>query len=286
MNIKKILIKAFIFYFFIVLICFFIAYFVKSEKTDWVSFLGSYFGGILGGCATLIAIIFTIASLKQDVLPCVIPMRTIIYGYSSIGKGAYLSANNIVQKDVLIDEKYENTNEPIQFNPFNQCFMKFANIGKGCALNIKIDWSNAFDSELYDILLEYGFTHAYFEEHFNTTKTETLYKDCMFPIADEPESCSVQIPNELIELFIYSMHVLDGSCSESAIDENHERCFGNNFVRKKQKFAIARVTYEDLNGDFTTKEYTIYCRIQRQFGTYNRGYKKIKIELSNSPIIN
>ena len=62
--------------------------------------------------------------------------------------------------------------------------------------------------------------------------------------------------------------------------------FGNNFVKKKQKFATVKITFDDLNGLTTTNEFPIYCRLQTMLGTYNGGYQKMQIELSTCDIIN
>ena len=265
------------------IICLGIVAWACSDDSNWMSYLGSFLGGILGGLATLIAIYVTLASLKQDVKPHIFPMRTILYGYYCSGRGIYLLEEDIPQDSMIIAGQSMPDHE-VRFNPFNTCMMKFANVGKDSALNIKFEWSKPFDSELYDILLEYGIPHTYFEEHFDTEKKATLYGDYMLPIKVEKEGYRVQITDELIELFVYIMSVFLGTLKEFAKDD--KQVFGNNFVNKKQKFATVKITYDDLNGNTTVNEYIIYCRIQRILGSYNGGYNKIKIELTTCESVN
>ena len=84
-------------------LCFVVVAWKCSDNSNWMSYLGSFLGGILGGLATLIAIYFTLSSLKQDVMAYVIPMRTVIYGYYAKGKGAYLSTEDIAEDIPAID---------------------------------------------------------------------------------------------------------------------------------------------------------------------------------------
>lgn len=256
-----------------------------ANNSNWMSYLGSFLGGILGGLATLIAIYFTLASLKQDIMAYVIPMRTVLYGYYEKGIGVYVSAENITEDIPSIDGQYVK-NHKIDFNPFNTSFMKFANVGKDSALNVRFEWSSPYDSELYDILLGYGIPHSYFDEHFNTEKQATLYGDYLLPIKVDTEGYKVQITDELIEVLRYIMGVFTGAFDEYAIDDKTRMEFGNNFVKKKQKFATVKITFDDLNGLTTTNEFPIYCRLQTMLGTYNGGYQKMQIELSTCDIIN
>lgn len=256
-----------------------------ADNSNWMSYLGSFLGGILGGLATLIAIYFTLASLKQDIMAYVIPMRTVVYGYYENGKGVYISKDNITEDIRPIGKEYVD-NHKIDFNPFNTSFMRFANVGKDSALNVRIEWSSPYDSELYDILLEYGIPHSYFDKYFDTEKKEILYTDYMLPIKVDTEGYKVQISNELIEVLRYIMSVLMGAFDEYAIDEKTRMEFGNNFVKKKQKYATVKITFDDLNGNTTTNEFPIYCRLQEMLGRYNGGYQKIQIELSTCNIIN
>lgn len=281
----KVLGKFIIGYILACIICLCIVAWTCSDSANWMSYLGSFLGGILGGLATLIAIYVTLMSLKQDVMPHVFPMRTVLYGYYSEEKGIHLLEEDIPQDSMIIAGQSMPDHE-VRFNPFNTCLMKFANVGKDSALNIKFEWSTPFDSELYDVLLEYGIPHTYFEEHFDTEKKATLYGDYMLPIKIESEGYKVQITDELIELFVYVMSVFLGTLNEFARDERTKLEFGNNFVHKKQKFATVKITYDDLNGNTTTEEYPIYCRIQKIFGNYNGGCRKIKIELTCCEYVN
>ena len=122
-------------YFAVSIISLVVVYYNFSSDTNWMSFLGSFIGGIIGGFATLTAIYFTIMSLKQEDMPLVIPMRTVIYGYYNSGMGAYVTDENI-SEDIQSDEV---DNHKFYFNPFNTTFMKFVNVGKDSALNIEIE---------------------------------------------------------------------------------------------------------------------------------------------------
>lgn len=204
-----------------------------SNNANWMSYLGSFLGGILGGLATLIAIYFTLASLKQDIMAYVIPMRTVLYGYYDKGRGIYVTEENITEDIRAIGEEYVE-NHKIDFNPFNTCFMKFANVGKDSALNVRFEWSSPYDSELYDILLGYGIPHSYFDKHFNTEEKATLYGDYMLPIKVDTEGYKVQIIDGLIEVLRYTMGVFTGAFDEFAIDEKTKLEFGNNFVKKNK----------------------------------------------------
>ena len=274
-----------IFYVVSCVLCFVVVAWKCSDNSNWMSYLGSFLGGILGGLATLIAIYFTLSSLKQDVMAYVIPMRTVIYGYYAKGKGAYLSKEDIAEDIPAIDGE-EVDNHKVEFNPFNTCFMKFSNVGKDSALNIRFDWSTPYDSELYDILLEYGIPHTYFDEHFDTEKKVKLYGDYMLPLRVDTEGYKIQIVDELIEVLRYVMAVFEGDFDEYAVNDELKMTFGNNFVKQKQKFAIVKITFDDLNGNTTTNEFQVYCRLQRLLGNYNGGYKKVQIELSTCDIIN
>ncbi|MBQ8803196.1 MAG: hypothetical protein IJZ53_06170 [Tyzzerella sp.] len=281
----KILRKFIIGYVMVCVLCLGIVARTCSDNPDLMSYLGSFLGGILGGLATLIAIYFTLMSLKQDVMPHVFPMRTVLYGYYSKTKGIYVSAENIEEDMISINGEYVE-NHKVDFNPFNTSFMKFANVGKDSALNVRIEWSTPYDSELYDILLEYGIPHTYFDKHFNTQRQEKLYADYMLPIKIDPEGYRVQIIDELVEILRYIMSVFLGAFDEYAINEKTRVEFGNNFIKKKQKFATIKIAFDDLNGNTITKEYPIYCRLQRTIGRYNDGYEKMKIELSTFDIVN
>lgn len=281
-TLKKLFKKFILAYIAVSIISLVVVYYNFSSDTNWMSFLGSFLGGIIGGFATLTAIYFTIMSLKQEDMPLVIPMRTVIYGYYNSGMGTHVTDENI-SEDI---QSGEVDNHKFHFNPFNTAFMKFVNVGKDSALNIEIEWGNPYNSELYDILLSYGIPHEYFEKHFNTSKTAILYSDYMLPIKKEPETYRVQITDELVSLFEYVMAIFLGALREYAIDDKTAKEFGNNFIRKKHKFTTVKVRYEDLNGNPTEQEFDIYCRIQTLFGTYNGGYEKMQIELTTSKIIN
>ncbi len=255
-----------------------------ANNSNWMSYLGSFLGGILGGLATLFAIYFTLQSLKQDVMAYVAPVKTVLYGYYACGKGVYVSKENIKEDIPIIDgERLEN--HMIELNPFNTSFMNFINVGKDSALNIRCEWSRPCDSELYKILLEYGIPNEYFEKHFNIKEQAVLYADYMLPVKIETEGYRVQITDSLITVFCYVMNVLMGSFDEYAKDERAKLEFGNYFVNEKQKFATIKITFDDLNGNTTTNEFPIYCRLQRILGNYNGGYKKLQIELSTCDIV-
>lgn len=256
-----------------------------SGNSNWMSYLGSFLGGILGGLATLIAIYFTLVSLKQDIMAYILPMRTVLYGYYKKGQGIYILEESI-EEDMLAIGGEHIDNHKVEFNTFNTSFMRFANVGKDSALNVRLEWSSPYDSELYDILLGYGIPHSYFDKHFETEKKVTLYGDYMLPIKIDTEGYKVQIENELIEVLRYIMGVFWGSFDEYAIDEKTKLTFGNNFVKKKHKFATVKISFDDLNGITTTNEFPIYCRLQTLLGHYNDGYQKMQIELSTCEIIN
>ena len=197
-----------------------------SGNSNWMSYLGSFLGGILGGLATLIAIYFTLVSLKQDIMAYIIPMRTVLYGYYKKGQGIYILEESIEADMPAIGGEHID-NHKVEFNPFNTSFMRFANVGKDSALNVRLEWSSPYDSELYDILLGYGIPHSYFDKHFETEKKVTLYGDYMLPIKIDTEGYKVQIENELIEVLRYIMGVFMGSYDEYAIDEKTKLTFGN-----------------------------------------------------------
>lgn len=267
------------------IVCVFIVSITCSHNANWMSYMGSFLGGILGGLATLIAIYFTLASLKQDVMAYIIPMRTMIYGYYAKGKGVYISTECIEEDMPQIGNEYVE-NHKIDFNPFNTTFMKFVNVGKDLALNVRVEWSKPEDSKLYELLIEYGIPEAHFDKSFNLKKTVTLYSDYMVPIKIDSEAYSIQITGELIELIRCVMGVFMGAFKQYAKDNKAEVEFHNSFIKKKHEFAKAKVTFEDLNGNITNNEYSIYCRIQDQMGYYNGGFNRIQIELSTCDIIN
>lgn len=209
-------------------------------------------------------------------------MKTALFGYYNKERGAFVTDYNINQQDV---NDGDTNNHQYRFNVFNNCFLRFGNIGKETAINTRIEFGSPYDSELYDVLLSYGIPHEYFVGHFNTEKVVKLYADYTVPIKSEPDAYKVQITPELVDLFVYVMNVFMGAFEEYEIEEQ-KHCFGNNFVNQKQKFTTVKISYEDLNGNHREQEFPIYCRIQRCFGFYNDGFYKMTIELSTSDIIN
>lgn len=258
---------------------------VCADNSNWMSYLGSFLGGILGGFATLVAIYFTLVSMKQDVMPHIIPMRTVLYGYYGKNKGTFLSTECLAEDIPQIGDEHID-NHKIDFNAFAPTFMKFTNIGKDSALNVRVEWDSPSESELYKILLDYGIPQSYFDEHFDTNKKTVLYSDYMQPVKIDPDGYRVQITEELVDLFRYIMCVFMGSLDEYATNESVKSTFGNNFVKKKQVFTKVKISFEDLNGNKNETEFPIYCRIQRHIGTYNDGYHRMQIELSTCDIIN
>ena len=258
---------------------------VCADNSNWMSYLGSFLGGILGGFATLVAIYFTLVSMKQDVMPHIIPMRTVLYGYYGKNKGAFLSTE-CLEEDIPQTGNQHVDNHKIDFNVLMPTFMKFANIGKDSALNVRVEWDSPNESELYKILLKYGIPQSYFDEHFDINTKTTLYSDYMQPIKIDPDGYRVQITDELVELFRYTMYVFMGAFEKYATTKSVNMTFGNNFVKKKQVFTKVRISFEDLNGNKGETEFPIYCRIQRHIGTYNDGYQRMQIELSTCDIIN
>lgn len=278
--------KNFIIAYFILCVgCLIVVAWKCADNSNWMSYLGSFLGGILGGLATLVAIYFTLISLKQDVMPHIIPMRTVLYGYYAKEKGAFLSTECLAEDIPQIGEEHID-NHKIDFSAFAPTFIKFANIGKDSALNVRVEWDSPSESELYKLLLNYGIPQSYFDKHFDTKIKTVLYSDYMQPIKIDSDGYRVQITDELVELFRYIMYVFTGALDEYASNENVKSTFGNNFVKKKQVFTKVKISFEDLNGNKNETEFPIYCRIQRNIGEYNDGYQRLQIELSTCDIIN
>lgn len=254
-----------------------------AGNTNWMSYLGSYLGGILGGLATLMAIYFTLESIKQDNMVYIIPLKTILYGYYAKNSGCFVTTENI-DRDASIFLNRED-NKKVIFDSFNISFMRFANIGKDSAINIRFEWGSPFDSELYDVLLGYGIPHEYFAKHFNTENQTQLCGDYVLPVKLESEPYTVQIADGLIEVLKYTMAVFSGNFDEYAITEKTKMEFGNNFVNQELKFSELTITFDDLNGNTITKKFIIYCHIERILGTYNDGYNKMKIVLSTNKLV-
>lgn len=275
---KDIFIKFIIGYGIVCFVCLLLVAEKCAGNTNWMSYLGSYLGGILGGLATLIAIYFTLESIKQDNMVYIIPLKTTLYGYYEKNCGCFVTTENI-DTDSLILLNGEDSKK-VKFDSFNISFMRFANIGKDSAINIKFEWGSPFDSELYDVLLGYGIPHEYFAKHFNTEMQTQLCGDYVLPVKLESEPYTVQIADGLIELLKYTMAVFLGDFDEYAIDEKTKMEFGNNFVNQKLKFSELAIIFDDLNGNTITKKFIIYCHIERILGKYNGGYNKMQILLS------
>ena len=242
---------------------------IYKDNANMMSFLGSLLGGILGGIATFIAIYFTVLSLKQNVMAYVIPTKTNYYAYYKTGDYFY-------SKKFISDEtELENVKDTITV-PY--CCLNLANIGKDSALEIAIKWSSPYESELYDILLEYGLTNELMQTLFRVNEKTMLATDYILPTSVDTENVKVQIPNELMYLFHLIIGVYRGCYTEMQNEENY--CFGNNFVNKIQEFALLNISYKDLNGDSSTKDYKIYCRIQNSLNTYNWKYNVMQITFS------
>lgn len=243
----------------------------KTYKDDanMMSFLGGLLGGVLGGVVTFIAIYFTVLSLKQNVMAYVVPTKTNYYIY-------YKSSGYFYSKKFIEDEQELRKEEDTIKEHF--CFMNFANIGVESALEVNIKWSSPYDSELYDILLEYGLTNELMKERFRVHQTAILATDYILPVKVNTEKVKVQIPNELMTLFKIIIAIYKGCYADMKNDESY--CFRNNFVNKVQEFATVNISYKDLNGNSSEIEHKIYCRIQNTLNTYNWEYNVIQISFS------
>jgi|GEM_PF-3567211 len=96
---------------------------VSAATNDgaWLSFWGSYLGGIFGGIATLIGIVYTIKSSTDDKKPIVIPFRKEFFVYiDSASKNVSLLNNKSNRKE----EKY----------------IYIYNVGRENALNVDLKW--------------------------------------------------------------------------------------------------------------------------------------------------
>lgn len=280
---KKIFVGFIIGYGIVSFICLFLVATKCAKNSNWMSYLGSYLGGILGGLATLMAIYFTLESIKQDNMVYIIPLKTMLYGYYEKNHGCFVSTENIDRDSPILLNGEDN--KKVIFDSFNTFFMRFANIGKDSAINIKFEWGSPFDSELYDILLGYGIPHEYFAKHFNTENQTQLCGDYVLPVKLESEPYNVQIADGLIEVLKYTMAVFLGYFDEYAIDEKTKMEFGNNFVNQQLKFSELTITFDDLNGNTIIKKFIIYCHIERILGTYNNGYNKMQIILSANKLM-
>lgn len=76
---KKIFVGFIIGYGIVSFICLFLVATKCAKNSNWMSYLGSYLGGILGGLATLMAIYFTLESIKQDNMVYIIPLKTMLW---------------------------------------------------------------------------------------------------------------------------------------------------------------------------------------------------------------
>lgn len=87
----------------------------------WLSFWGSYLGGIFGGIATLIGITYTIKGFTDDKKPIIIPLKKQFY--------VYIDSES---KNVKLLSNETNQEEKIHINIYN--------VGRENALNVNLKW--------------------------------------------------------------------------------------------------------------------------------------------------
>lgn len=109
---KDIFIKFIIGYGIVCFVCLLLVAEKCAGNTNWMSYLGSYLGGILGGLATLIAIYFTLESIKQDNMVYIIPLKTTLYGYYEKNCGCFVTTENI-DTDSSLQKQFWNIQEQI-----------------------------------------------------------------------------------------------------------------------------------------------------------------------------
>lgn len=98
---------------------------IDTGNAEWLGFWGSFLGGIVGGIATLIGIVYTMKTFFYDKKPVLIPLKKEFYIYINNEKKVELASN-------LIIESEEVSIKPIEFD--------IINVGRGAALDVEIRW--------------------------------------------------------------------------------------------------------------------------------------------------
>ncbi|MBE6087354.1 MAG: hypothetical protein E7206_04740 [Clostridium beijerinckii] len=243
----------------------------SGSNGEWLSFYGSYFGGTIGGIATLGAVFFAIKSTRDNARPLIMPVSTNLFGY--IFKDGSIK---------ILDEHKEDFDIFDTMSTFITNHISAVNAGLETALNIKIIWDKAENKIFLDLLRDLGYTEADFDELHNCMKlkgTTEMNKDYLISIKNGANNSTVEIPREFTSLLKFLLR----QEQKNRNGDINTAVLNNHLVNKEYILTTVLIEYEDIYGNPYSEKYNIFFRVQ-DIAFFNGQFEEKVINLTMKKI--